>query len=295
MLDFSHLPNTQNGADIQTFNALGPSDFQTWLRPRGKSMISILSLSSGAGGGGGFSAAASTARGGGGGGGGGTITRWLAPLMDIDRLYINVPLGGLGGATGVAGATAGNGTVSIVPNSNTAVNALFNVTGALATGGGAGTASVAGAAGAGAVATGVAGQGQTAIISTISGLAGIIGGAQTGAAGGGFTFASGNPFTGGMGGAGVTATDFAGGAISGAGWFPSFAGGTALGGRGADGWFSRWPFGASGGTGGGSNNAGIGGAGGNGAIGCGGGGGGGGVTGGAGGNGGNGLVIITCW
>ena len=295
MLDFSHLPNTLSGADIQTFNALGASDFQTWLRPRGKSMISILSLSSGAGGGGGFSAAASTARGGGGGGGAGTLTRFLAPLIDIDRLYINVPLGGLGGAAGVAGATAGNGTVSLAPNLNTAVNAIFNVSGALATGGGAGTASAAGAAGVGAVTSGAAGQGNSGILSVTAGQAGLIGGAQTGAVGGSLTFTSGNPFTGGMGGAGVTTTDFAGGSITGAGWFPSFAGGIALGGRGADGWFSRMPFGASGGTGGGSNNAGTGGAGGNGALGCGGGGGGGGVTGGQGGNGGHGLVIITCW
>ena len=97
MLDFSHLPNTLNGADIQTFNALGPSDFQTWLRPRGKSMVSILCLSSGAGGGGGFSAAASTARGGGGGGGGGTITRLSHPwstLISFMSTYHWVALAG---------------------------------------------------------------------------------------------------------------------------------------------------------------------------------------------------------
>lgn len=293
MLDFSHVPNTMNGADVQTFTALGVSDFQTWIRPRGKSMFSILMVGAGAGGGGGFSAAASTARGGGGGGGSGAITRYLAPLVDIDRLYINVPTGGLGGGASTAGSNAVTGVVSLAQNL-AAVNALIASAGAVATGGGAGSAAAAGAAGAAATTPGFFGQGYLGTMVSTAGNAGLIGGAQTGAVGAGTTWA-GIPLTGGMGGAGVTTTDFAGGAITGAGWAPSIAGGVAVGGRGNDGWFSRWPFGSFGGTGGGSNNASIAGAGGNGAIGCGGGGGGGGVTGGAGGNGGHGLVIITCW
>ncbi len=71
MLDLSHLINTRNGGDVQLFNALGPNDMQSWVRPRGKSHVTIIALNGGGGGGGGFSAAAATARGGGGGGGSG--------------------------------------------------------------------------------------------------------------------------------------------------------------------------------------------------------------------------------
>ena len=52
MLDFSHLPNAANGADTQIFNALGLSDWQTWVKPRGKSMMMVSSIGAGAGGGG---------------------------------------------------------------------------------------------------------------------------------------------------------------------------------------------------------------------------------------------------
>jgi hypothetical protein len=293
MLDFSHIPNTQHGADAQIFSALGGSDYQTWLRPRGKSMMAIHIIGAGGGGGGGFSAAAGTARGGGGGGGSGTITRLLMPLGDLDRLYVNVPVGGLGGAAGAAGSAGSNGSVGVLTNS-AGVNALLTSANTVATGGGGGTAVAAGAAGAAAVARTIDGQGYLGFLFSNTGNPGLIGGAQTGAVGASFTWA-GIPLTGGMGGAGVTTADFAGGAITGSGWAPSSAGGLAVGGRGSDGWFSRWPFGAYGGTGGGSNNAGVGGAGGNGAIGCGGAGGGGGVTGGAGGQGGNGQIMITCW
>ena len=50
MLDFSHLPNTANGAERQVFNALGVNDWQTWIKPRGKSMVMITSLGPGGGG-----------------------------------------------------------------------------------------------------------------------------------------------------------------------------------------------------------------------------------------------------
>ncbi len=292
MSDMSHFANTFNGADVQVFNALSSVDFQTWLRPRGKSMFSILMIGSGAGGGGGFSRTAGTAGGGGGGGGSGAITRYMAPLLDIDKLYLNVPVGGLGGAPGVAGSPAVTGVVSLAQNL-AAVNALVGQ-GSVATAGGAGSAAAAGAAGAAGTLSAPFSQAFLGTFTSTAGNAGLIGGAQTGAVGASFTWA-GLPLTGGMGGAGSTTTDFAGGGIIGAGWAPSLGGGLAAGGRGNDGWFSRWPFGSFGGTGGGSNNAGTAGDGGNGAIGCGGGGGGAGTTGGSGGRGGNGLVIISCW
>jgi hypothetical protein len=118
MLDFSHVPNVQNGADTQIFNALGINDWQTWMRPRGKTMANFILIGSGAGGGGGFSAAAATARGGGGGGGSSSLTRINNVVLDTlpSLLFINVGLGGLGGAASVAGSAGQFSLISIRPD-----------------------------------------------------------------------------------------------------------------------------------------------------------------------------------
>ena len=116
MFDTSHLPNLRNGADVQVFRAGGPGDWQTWVKPRGKSMVWIFCLGAGGGGGGGFSGAAATARGGGGGGGsGGQTSLVLAADLLPDQCFVHTGAGGDGGAgSGVAGAVGQRSIVSVV-------------------------------------------------------------------------------------------------------------------------------------------------------------------------------------
>lgn len=296
MLDLSHFPNTSNGADIQIFNALGLNDWQTWVKPRGKSHLTIIAIGSGGGGGGGFSGAAATARGGGGGGGASGISRLIIPISFLpDNLYLNVGLGGIGGAPGSAGGSGGFTFIQIRPDS-LGQNRVMLAVGSVAGGGGGGSSTAAGAAGSAAGANGPFLFSALGLFDSNAGIAGGLGGSQTGTAGTPITWGAAAPtFSGGGGGGGTTAADFAGGGIIGGGWFPTIAGGLAGPNRGQDGFFSSVPFGSCGGTGGGASNTSNGGNGGNAAIGSGGGGGGGGVTAGSGGNGGNGLVIMQCW
>ena len=136
MLDFSHIPNGQNGAETFVFNALGANDWQTWMRPRGKSMANIIAISPGAGGGGGFSGLAASARGGGGGGGSGAIARLVIPLSFLsDTFFINVGIGGAGGAAGAAGASGGNSMIALRPDNTTVQNRVLYGTGTGPTGG----------------------------------------------------------------------------------------------------------------------------------------------------------------
>ena len=299
MLDFVNFANARNGADYQVFNALGASDIQSWVKPRGKSHVSIITVNPGGGGGGGFSAAAATARGGGGGGGGGAIARLVGIPIDLvpDVLYILVGLGGTGGAAGTAGAPGVWSTVMIRSEASLlSQNRLLIGGSAAAAGGGGGTATVVGTAGLASSASANYPMGMFGVFVSNAGINGGAGGAIAGGVGQAVLWGNTSiGICGGAGGGGTTAADFAGGAITSAGWFPTIAGGPAGSNRGNDGFFSQVPWGASGGSGGGSSNTSIGGAGGNGAIGSGGGGGGAGVSGGAGGNGGNGLVIISCW
>ena len=303
MLDVSHLPSKTGVHEVQTFNSLGANDWQIWRKPLGRSMGHFMVICSGAGGGGGFSAAAASARGGGGGGGCGAVVRVTIPLILLpDILYIQVPLGGAGGAAGAVGGSAtANAWVSLRPSSALNQTILARGSeGSLATGGGAGTGAAGGAGGAG---SGVSSQKTFAALGQFaanSGLTGAAGGAQTGAVGTAVAWgATTLMLCPGAGGAGVgTAnTAFAGGAITNGGTdlVPAPAGGVVSGGAGQDG-FSLWlPLAFSGGAGGASHGTVTGGKGGDAGIGCGGGGGGGGVTGGAGGRGGNGLVIVHCW
>jgi hypothetical protein len=301
MFDFSHLPNVGNGADVQVFRAA--QQWQTWMRPRGKTMLRMIAIGSGAGGGGGFSAAAASARGGGGGGGGGALALGTFALGHLpDLLFVRVGKGGAGGNAGTAGVSGELSYVQTRPDTGTPIGERILLTGgSVPAGGGAGTAAAAGAAGA-AAATGnlnpLWNMGQIAVFAPLAAAAG---GVQTGAVGGTVTAVQNSTF-GGAGGAGVTSADFSGGAFTGSGLWRSAAGGLAVGGRGVDGYemtasgvLMPVPTAFTPGTGGGSNNAGTGGAGGIGGPGCGGGGGGGGVTGGAGGAGGDGLVVMVSW
>lgn len=308
MLDVGHLPLSVKTTDVQVFNrpsTVTDTQWLTWTKPRGATMVNILAIGGGGGGGGGFTAAAAAARGGGGGGGSSAHSRCLLPCLYLpDILYIQVGQGGQGVLSG--GGTAGSGIlsyVSIAPNLTTsnlllASGAAGAVGGVTGTGAAAGTGGAAGTAVAAGSAMPLSGAGQ---VNWTAGQVGSAGGAQTGAVG----VAVAIPVTqalcqGGSGGAGVTAADFAGGlftAIAGS-WLSEQrpatpAAGTA--GHGSGGPQIWQPFFSFGGGGGSSSNASAGANGGNGAHGAGGGGGGGGTTGGRGGNGGSGIVIILSW
>lgn len=261
-------------------------------------MVHIFLCGSGGGGGGGMTGASLTARGGGGGGGSSSFYRTSIPAFLLpDILYIQVGLGGLGGAATFAGGAGVNSFVTVAPDS-AAANIVAVANNVLNGGGGAGTAAVGGAAGIISTNAGIT-QGSLMALGNFIisfGRAGNAGGAQTGANGGGVTALFNGISSGGAGGGGTNTADtnFSGGGVTGAGIIPSVPAGTSAAGAGNPGIYLKKPFCMTGGTGGGTAGAsGTAGRGGNGAPGSGGGGGGGGVTGGAGGNGGNGLVIIT--
>jgi len=282
-----YLPPPYEGDKVQRFGApSGTNGWLTWDKPAGANMITIVMAGGGAGGGNGHSAAAAAARGGGGGGGSAALARITVPAWMLpSNLYIQV---------GSGGAANGNGTASFVSvfPSTAASNVILTANGGGA--GGNGTGAAAGAAGA----AGTASTSANAILSAwgvpvfVGGQAGTIGGVQTGGTPATLTPHSVSFLSGGSGGAGVAATDFAGAAIAAVTPWPSIPGGVVTGGAGSPGRELWTPCLFTGGTGGGSNNSGVGGAGGAGAPGCGGGGGGGGVTGGGGGRGGNGFVWI---
>jgi len=305
MLDTLHLPR-QTRADVQIFNRLSTvsgTQYMTWLKPRGASMVHILCIGGGGGGGGGLTGAAGTGRGGGGSGGSSATSRVTLPLILLpDRLYIQVGAGGQG--VGSGGGVAGSGVkslVSIAPNNQSSNNiAMSGAVGAV--GGGSGTAAAGGAAGtAGTIAAigsmALAGSGQFALI---AGQIGVIGGDDTGVNGTAITIPTTSVLCqAGSSGAGTTSANFAGGAFTAIAdsWLSEQRPATpASGSNNGSGGPQIWqPFFSFGGGGGSSNNTGVGGAGGNGAHGAGGGGGGGGTTGGRGGNGGSGIVIIIAW
>jgi hypothetical protein len=273
--------------------------FQTWSKPPGISFVHIICIGPGGGGSGAVAFQSGTAwRGGGGGGSGAMNSAFLPAFLVPDILYINVGLGGAGGAASTtatpnAGSAGGLTYVSFWP-SQTAGYALC-----MASFGGGATVPTAGGAGA------AGGTGGTAATTTNFptsqvGLRTFIAGTAGGR--GGTIDAPGilatNRVTGGGGGAGNTvagATLATGTVINPIGQYslqnisPSPVGtqGSSL--------IDLVKFVFSGGTGAGSSSTISGSAGGNGGYGCGGGGGGVGPgLGGAGGKGGDGLVIITC-
>jgi hypothetical protein len=317
MLDLSHIPTEYGASDIQTF--VGKSDaitngvmWETWLKPRGKSMCSILLIGNGANGGTGVVGANSVSAGGG-GGGSGAMTSITIPIALIpDQLYISLNSGG-NAASGLANY------VCIAPPLTAGGGApIANNTLVIAGGGGRGgngAAAVAGAAGsAGAIATlATMPLGWQWANIALAGQAGIIGG--TTVAGGPLTLPlTGLIVTGGTGGAGLgaaAAAGTAGGTITGVGVFPTIAGGlgtavaTTPPGSGTPGCVPIPKLGYwMGGTGGGSTHGTatttglVQSSGGDGARGCGGGGMGGALTGstvGIVGKGGPAFCIITCW
>jgi hypothetical protein len=265
--------------------------------PENAEWVEMFAIGAGGGGGGGFTGIAGAARGGGGGGGSGAIVRarfrasWLPSV-----LWCQVPSGGLAATgSGVTGGVGGRLMVSAKqPSTVISATDMILFSGAADAGGGTpGTGAAAGGGGAAGTIAAVTTAGFAYLASSFSPAAGFIGaagGVHTGAAGVATTMVG--PVTGGAGGGGVTASDRAGGDVTGNGSLPTLAGAAAGSNPGLGGYASTQPLVFCAGSGGGASNAGVGGRGGDGNIGCGGGGGGGGTTGGAGGNGGDGQLWI---
>lgn len=280
------FPWAKEPGQTRKFAAQGAAIWQPYSVPLGANLLSIVVVGAGGAGGNGFTAAAAAARGGGGGGGSGAITRLLIPTVFLPQT--------LWCLVGIGGGTGGDSYVAL-SQSNIAQTMLARSTGGGL--GGIGTGTAAGAAGAAAAATSLANQGPYGALGqyiSLAGTAGVAGGGVN-AVGVSYIVGTGGVFlSGGAGGAGVTAADLAGGAMIGAGLFPSIAGGLAGSNAGNPGFRGLLiPPTFSGGSGGGSSNTGVGGAGGAAGQGSGGGGGGGGTTGGIGGRGGDGIIFIT--
>ena len=307
MLDLFNLPaGTKNRVQVYSVatRAQDGTEWLTWRKPRGVSMGMFLAIGGGGAGGNGHSAAAGNTRGGGGGGGSSGIARVTVPLVFLpDVLYVMVGAGGIKAVT-YPGASAGQGTrsmVAVAPDATDTNRLLVSgaagatagangAAGGLGGGGNAGTISVIGD-------MPIAGLGN---FDLIAGNAGAGGGAQTGDNGTSIGIsASSSRCQGGSGGGGTQSADFTGGpctAISGSYLSEQRPATPAAGSNDGSSGPQIWqPFFSFGGLGGSSSNAGVGGHGGYGARGAGGGGGGGGTTGGTGGNGGDGLVVIVTW
>jgi hypothetical protein len=316
--DLFHIPSNFKG-DVQIFHANNQSaiNFQPWIKPRGVSMSYIVCIGGGGGGGGAHSSNSGTNGGGGGGGACSGISRLIVPTFLLpDTLYVQVGVGGLGGAATVAGGAGTNSHVLFSPLTFAAANSLISSNTNAPGGGGSGAAASVGAAGTVPTLATATVEASIGVFSATVGLVGVTGGAVGGGNGSDVTawITAGGvvslPLSPGAGGAGANTTNFNGGNQT-----PGLAvnfqnvnysttlgsiatggtGGTTSANIGGAGVSLFGPFFQSGGAGGGSNTAGVGGDGGRGGIGCGGGGGGKGVTGGRGGNGGNGLVAIFSW
>lgn len=227
MLDLSHIPTGWSSTDIQYFYGAGTAAgevWQVWQKPRGKKMIDILLLGKGGNGGTGVVGANNSAAGGGGGGSGGQ-TRLTMPLHLLpDVLYLSL--------AGQSATTTLASYISIAPKLTAGAGApTANDTLMIANGGGNGgnaSGATAGAAGAaGAVATAATMPLGWQYAGALAGQAGIIGG--TAVAGAALTLpTTGLLVTGGTGGGGLPAAasvGAAGGNITGAGVFPTIAGG----------------------------------------------------------------------
>jgi hypothetical protein len=266
MLDTFGFPTPQ-GANYQEFyGGATSSNFRSWTKPRGASMVRMLLIGAGAGGRAGSTGAGGT------GGGSGAVTSWIGPAIFIpDQLRIFIGNGGVSAQAGGNTIVAWQG-----PTSSAGYN-LLQANGAASNT--AGTASLNNFFGASGIFRSTAGQAGAAVTTAIT--------AST------TTFLSG-------GGGGSSVTTTAGGNVAcNYGYLTISGGAGTTGGNGGDGFFLTQPImiGVGGAGGGGKNTTGAGGNGGNGGIGCGGGGGGRGTTSGAslGGQGGDGAVFIWSW
>lgn len=310
MLDLFNFPTENGNADIQIFRGsttVTNLQWQTWQRPRGKSMALIMTIGAGGGGGGGFTGIAGAARGGGGGGACGGVSKIITPLVLLpEMLYIQAGAGGVGGSgSGVAGIAGVASYVCVRPQhtSNTHNIILFAQAG---NGGAAGTNTGVAAGGTIGIQAGLNSFGPFStygVRELISGIAGGAGGNATGAVGAAVNPSNLTMVSPGIGGSGVTGTDVQGQGFAAmtntllAEIMPLGPSITQIDSGGGIEFLSNniIPFLSFGGPGGASKNSEAGGKGGHAGFGSGGGGGGGGTTGGAGGNGGNGIVLIISW
>lgn len=298
MLDLFNIPNSQE--DVQIFNTT-VSAWQTWQKPRKCNYVWIMSVGGGAGGQSGNVASGSASSNNTQGGGSGAVTRALYNAQQLpDRLYVQVGVGGAGGAPTLTNTSnqGSSGTRSLVSLQPVILfTNLVAASGNIAAPGGFVNTTSAGET--------ISGQ-NVVVFYTLSNFLSTQGAACT--------FLTPRPIAniaplssqitcqGAQGGGGVTLTPTAtnGGSISQTVYTPLIQGGLGTlspstnGGNGDNGVTVWKPFLSTGGAGGGNSDLGNGGKGGDGGIGSGGGGGGSCSSGqsGAGGKGGNGLVII---
>jgi hypothetical protein len=225
MLDFGDIPSAYGNGDVQKFlgsaGAVGTS-WQTWVKPRGKTMLHIQLVGAGGNGGTGVVGANSVSAGGA-GGQSGAITNVIVPLAFLpDVLFVSL-------AGRKPTATANFASIVAVAPVNTANNILVFANGGLH--GGNAAAGVGGTVGtAAAIATaGNMPLGWPFITSVcFASQVGTAGGAAIAAAA--LTLPVTGAFvTGGTGGGGLpaaAATGTNGGTITGAGVFPTVLGGT---------------------------------------------------------------------
>ena len=295
-------------ADVQIFNAIS-TNWQTWVKPKGVTMCYMFAVGGGGGGGGGQSGGNS----GGGGGGCSAISRLIVPAFFLpENLFVQVGLGGQGGAINTNGSAGGTSYISL--GRNTTIPSLVlasNVTqpGGGTSGGGGRTGGTASTAFAGSAFTGLGHFTATAVTTT----GGAGGQAAAGTSITPWQTAAANNFvlSPGAGGCGNVAAGTNGGAQNNGtnaldlSFLGLVAASTAIlnggvtaatGNAGPNGIKRLTPFMQTGGCGGGYATTTTGGRGGDGGYGCGGGGGAAGATtGAAGGNGGDGLVMIISW
>lgn len=289
MLDLSHIPNSQQ--DVQIFYSNGVDNaWQTWNKPRKCNYVWIMCIGGGGGGAGGFNSISSVYAS---GGAGGAVSRALYNSQQLsDRLYVQVGLGGGGGAAQTAGSPGTRSSVALLPS--IVSQNLITISGN------------AGAAGGRVDGLNAAGETvstqTTATFYTLSNFISTVGNTSVGSVSistpPNITPLNSQITSQGAGGGGGLSIN--GGSILATSISPLIQGGafttvnSSIGGRGADGITSFKPFYSIGGAGGGnsSGTSGIGGNGGNGGIGSGGGAGGNGTTGGIGGRGGDGIVVI---
>lgn len=295
-------------ADKQVFAANSPSagsDFHSWRKRPGVTMVQIIAIGGGGGGGNGVVGANSTAAGGGGGGSSNLGITTMPAAFLPDELFVSVGFGGASNAAGIASR------VAVYPDASPSTNLCYSNGGGAGGNGSGATGGGAGSAATNATVSNCVPGG--AFFSTIAGQAGVAGG-TTGAGSTVTMPATGLLMMGGCGGGGLPAAAAAGsngGTYQGTGdWTvpPRGLGGTTAttpGGVGCNGYAPlQGLFFYFGGTGGGSSHGSatgaglVGGNGGAGGYGCGGGGAGGALTAsvqGLGGRGGDGVVYILSW
>lgn len=271
MLNVFNIPKPQNGF-VSVFPGFSGAATQwvTWEKPAGITMIRIICIGGGAGGGSGFPSATVGARGGGGGGSSGSVGTVQIPAAVLpDFLYVSAGSGGTGGASSTTVSNLGaGGTASVVSIAPVFPGAIYTL--CVGFGGGAGTqaptSSLSGVGGPAGALPAIASNILLAGLGTFAGFVGSTaanGGAAAGGAGAAVTYPTNGLLlsAGGGGGGGSTG---AGGAVNAPAsqnanifsLFLTVSGGTngAVAGNGRDGHERQAPLLSTGGSGGGANS-----------------------------------------